>query len=272
MPSTTVITTPQLSRLVGLPDTPLLVDVRTEEDFTTDRRVIPGSRRRDFSTVATWAHEYAGRDVVVSCARGGKLSQGAAAWLRTAGARAESLEGGFNAWREAGQPLLEFDRVPPIGADDRTVWVTRARPKVDRIACPWLIRRFVDPGARFLFVTPADVAGVAERFHATPFDVEGVYWSHRGDGCTFDTMVEEFGLRSDALDRLSVIIRGADTARTELAPQAAGVLAALLGFSRMYRDDLEQLEAALPFLDALYRWSRDAVEETHNWPLPRASA
>ena len=123
-----------------------------------------------------------------------------------------------------------------------SIWVTRSRPKVDRIACPWLIRRFVDPAAVFLFVAPTDVAGVAERFGATPFDVDGVFWSHRGDMCTFDTMVEEFGLASiDALTRLAVIVRGADTARPELAPQAAGLLAVSLGLSRMFSVDLEQL-------------------------------
>ena len=122
----------------------------------------------------------------------------------------------------------------------RTLWVTRARPKVDRIACPWLIRRFVDPEAMFLFVPPADVPGVAERFQAAPFDIEGdgVFWSHRGELCTFDVMVAEFGLGEvAALQRLAPIVRGADTARPELAPQAAGLLAVSLGLSRMYADD-----------------------------------
>jgi hypothetical protein len=110
------------------------------------------------------------------------------------------------------------------------------------------------------------VAGVAERFGATPFDVDGVFWSHRGEMCTFDTMVEEFGLGSiEALARLAVIVRGADTARPELAPQAAGLLAASLGLSRMFADDQEQLEAGMLIYDAFYRWCRDAVDETHDW-------
>ena len=156
--------------------------------------------------------------------------------------------------------------IPPRNAEGRTVWVTRARPKVDRIACPWLIRRFVDPDAVFLFVAPSEVAGVAERFGATPFDVEGVFWSHRGELCTFDVMVEEFGLASiDPLKQLAVIVRGADTARPDIAPQAAGLLAVSLGLSRMYSDDLEQLEAGMPLYDALYRWCRDAIDETHDW-------
>jgi hypothetical protein len=176
--------------------------------------------------------------------------------------------GGFEAWAAGGgNPLLRPDRIPPRDAQGRTVWVTRSRPKIDRIACPWLIRRFVDPGAVFLFVAPSEVTAVAERFGATPFDIEGVFWSHRGEGCTFDTMVEEFGLRSsDALARLALIVRGADTARLDLAPQSAGLLAASLGFSRMFRDDLPQLDAAMALYDAFYRWSRDAVAETHDWP------
>ena len=146
--------------------------------------------------------------------------------------------------------------------------MTRSRPKIDRIACPWLIRRFVDPTAVFLFVAPSEVAAVAERFHATPFDVEGVFWSHRGEFCTFDIMVEEFGLASEPLVRLATIVRGADTARLDLAPEAAGLLAVSLGLSRMYRDDLAQLDAAMGLYDAFYRWARDATAETHNWPAP----
>jgi hypothetical protein len=146
------------------------------------------------------------------------------------------------------------------------VWVTRARPKVDRIACPWLIRRFVDPHAVFLFVAPSEVAGVAERFGAAPFDVEGVFWSHRAELCTFDVMVEELGLgANEALRRLASIVRGADTAHPKIAPQAAGLLAISLGLSRMHSDDLAQLEAGMGVYDALYRWCRDAVDETHDW-------
>ena len=152
------------------------------------------------------------------------------------------------------------------------MWVTRARPKVDRIACPWLIRRFIDADAVFLFVAPAEVPAVAERFSATPFDIDGVFWSHRGDTCTFDTMLREFALTSGPLQKLAAIVRGADTARLDLTPQSAGLLAASLGYSRMFRDDLQQLDAAMALYDAFYRWCRDATEETHNWPSTKASA
>ncbi len=272
MPANTLITVPQFSRLVGLPNTPSIVDVRIDDDYRADPRLVPGSIRRDYRGIAGWAPEYRGKSVVVVCLRGQKLSEGTAAWLRHEGIDAQTLEGGFEAWKRAGETLVRTDKLPPRDEQGRTVWVTRSRPKVDRIACPWLIRRFVDPNAVFLFVLPGEVTAVAERFNATPFDIDGVFWSHRGPTCTFDTMIEEFGLKSEPLARLAAIVRGADTARLDLAPQAAGLLAASLGYSRMYRDDLDQLEAAMGFYDAMYRWCREATEETHNWPTHKPGA
>jgi hypothetical protein len=159
-------------------------------------------------------------------------------------------------------------KLPPRDAQGRTLWVTRSRPKIDRIACPWLIRRFIDPNAVFLFVPTSEVQAVAERFDATPFDIEGdgVFWSHRGELCTFDVMIQEFGLTTEPLQRLATIVRGADTALLDLAPEAPGLLAASLGLSRMFADDLAQLEAGMLLYDAFYRWCRDATDETHNWP------
>lgn len=267
MPSHGAVTVQQLSRRIGLPDSPLIIDVRLPEDVAADPRILPASQARPYGEAAAWGPTLRGRDVVVVCQRGLKLSEGAAAWLRHAGVRAEVLEGGFAAWRDARMPLVEPAAIPPRDAEGRTVWVTRARPKVDRIACPWLIRRFVDPAAVFLFVAASQVEAVAERFGATPFDIEGVFWSHRGEGCTFDTMLEEFGLRTPTLERLALLVRGADTARPDLAPQAAGLLAASLGLSRLHRDDLAQLEAGLALYDAFHLWCRDATEEVHNWPV-----
>jgi rhodanese-related sulfurtransferase len=272
MPAPDLITVARLSRLIGTPEAPVVIDVRMPDDHAADPRMLPASHRQDHKSAAAWASQYAGRSVAVVCQRGLKLAQGTAAWLRQVGARAESLEGGFAAWAEAGAMLVTPDHVPPRDEQGRTIWVTRARPKIDRVACPWLIRRFIDPGAVFLFVAPAEVTAVAERFQATPFDIEGVFWSHRGETCTFDAMVEEFGLRSAALARLAAIVRAADTGRLDLAPQAAGLLAASLGLSRMYRDDLPQLEAAMGLYDAFYRWARDAVGETHDWPGASGSA
>lgn len=272
MPSPAEITVAQLARQIGVASAPSIIDVRIAEDFAADPRLIPGAIRRDFATVSAWARELAGRSVVVTCQQGLKLSQGTAAWLRHEGIAAESLEGGFEAWVGAGAPLLRTDKLPRRDANGRTVWVTRARPKIDRIACPWLIRRFVDPDAVFLFVKASDVPGVADRFQATPFDIEGVFWSHRGAACTFDIMLDELGLDTKPLRHLATIVRGADTARLDLAPEAAGLLAVSLGLSRIYRDDIEQLAASMAVYDGFYRWCRDATEETHNWPAAKLSA
>ncbi|AWI56131.1 chromate resistance protein ChrB domain-containing protein [Sinorhizobium fredii] len=265
MASFNSISPEKLARLVGTPKAPVLIDVRDEDDFTADPYLVPASFHRTHSDAPQWADEYNGQWVVVLCKHGGKLSEGVAAWLRLAGAAAEILEGGIEAWREAGLPLVPVASLPNAAPSGGSVWVTRSRPKIDRIACPWLIRRFVDPRARFLYVTAAEVEAVGERFGATPFDIEGVFWSHRGDDCTFDTMIKEFRLGFPALEHVARIVRGADTDRHDLEPQAAGLLAVSLGLSRMYADDLEQLEAGMTLYDALYRWARDATQEKHDW-------
>lgn len=268
MPGPDTISPQQLSRLIGTAEAPTLIDVRMDDDFAADPRVIPAAERRDYTQVADWANEYKNRNVVVTCQKGLKLSQGVAAWLRQSGISAETLDGGHLAWAAAGQMLVKNDALPKRDHHGRTVWVTRARPKIDRIACPWLIRRFVDRNAVFLYVQQSEVPSVAEKFNATPFDIDGVFWSHRGEKCTFDVMLAEFGLQSEALDRLAAIVRGADTDRLDLAPQAAGLLAASLGLSRMFKDDLAQLDASMLLYDSFYRWCRDAVGETHTWPNP----
>ena len=272
MSSITLISQDKLARLIGRPDCPALIDVQIDEDFAADPRLVPGAVRRPFPAVSAWAPAFAGRSAVVICQKGLKLSQGVAAWLRHAGVPADVLEGGAIGWAGAGLPMVPEAKLPIRDPQGRTVWVTRSRPKVDRIACPWLIRRFVDPGAVFLFVAPSEVMGVAERFGATPFDIEGegIVWSHRGELCTFDVMIEELGLATGPLLRLATIVRGADTARPDLAPEAPGLLAASLGLSRMYADDLAQLEAGMSLYDAFYRWCRDATDETHNWPTNKA--
>ncbi|MFV0384583.1 chromate resistance protein ChrB domain-containing protein [Paracoccus sp. (in: a-proteobacteria)] len=266
MASPTEIKPLQLARLVGTDECPVIIDVRIDEDVDDDPRMVPGARRHPFTEVTALARSLVGMRALIYCQKGLKLSQGVAAILRAEGVSAETLEGGYAAWRNAGLPMIDSAKLPPRNAQGRTVWVTRHRPKIDRIACPWLIRRFIDPAAQFLFVEPAQVMHVAQRFDATPFDIEGVFWSHRGETCTFDTMIAEFGLKIEALDRLAPIVRGADTDRHDLAPEAAGLLAASLGLSRMYRDDLEQLAAGMALYDMFYRWARDATGEGHNWP------
>jgi rhodanese-related sulfurtransferase len=269
------ISAEKLFRLIGTPTAPTIVDVRTDEDFAATPGLIPGAIRRPEADAASWAAEFRGSDVVVTCREGHVLSQGAAAWLREAGADAEALAGGIKSWLDAGYPTILQSVLGSRDPKGRTVWVTRARPKVDRIACPWLIRRFVDPQAVFLFVAPGEVAGVAERFGATPFDIEGdgVTWNHDGERCTFDAMLEAFGLSGLApLAHLAVIVRGADTGRPDIIPEAAGLVALSLGLSRMFADDLAQLDAGMLIYDALYRWCRDATGETHDWVSHQSKA
>ena len=264
MPQPNQITPAQLMRLVGTPEAPVILDVRIPEDVALDPRLIPGSLAVSHQACDPAPAHVRGRNAVVVCARGRKLSEGVAALLRAQGIAAEVLEGGSIAWAAAGYPMIPLAALPL-----NSLWVTRHRPKIDRIACPWLIRRFVDPAARFLYVAPSEVASVAERFGATPFDIEGVFFSHREERCSFDTMVEVFGLSSAPMERLATIIRAADTDRHDLAPQAAGLLAISVGLSRQFRDDLEQLEAGMTVYDALYRWARDGFDEGHDWPAGR---
>jgi rhodanese-related sulfurtransferase len=263
MPALTGISAAQLSRIIGLPDAPSLVDVCPSDDGDLQRRLLPTARPLKAENVSRWAHDFSGRRVVVYCRDGGGVSQGTAAWLRHAGIDAQTLEGGVEAWRQAEQPCLRTHRIPDRDEAGRTTWVTRTRPKIVRIACPWLIRRFIDPTAIFLYVAASEVAAVAARFGATPFDTGDGLWNDRGEACTFDVMIEEFNLKTEPLLRMAKIIRGADTGRPELTPQSGGLLAISLGYSRMLRDDLAQLDATMPVYDALYRWCRDGTEETH---------
>jgi len=257
------ISADKLFRLLGSSQSPLLVDVRLDDDVEADPFLLPTAVRRDHQTVERWAADITCSSVVVICQKGRKLSEGVAAHLRLEGISAEVLEGGALGWAGAGLPQVPMVHLPVHTGG--TLWVTRNRPKIDRIACPWLIRRFVDPFARFLFVSPSEVDAVAERFHAIPFDMEGGFWSHRGELCTFDTMLAEFALETPALQTVARIVRGADTNRLDLAPEAAGLLAVSLGLSRLYAIDLHQMEQGLVIYDALYRWARDAMDEKHDW-------
>jgi len=266
MPAPNEITAPQLNRLIGTPDCPDIIDVCIDEDFADDPYLIPGSRRHPHTDFPGLIEKLTTQRAIIVCQKGLKLSQGVAAWLRSEGIQADYLQGGLYGWREAKDTLRIPAAALPRPVNGQTLWVTRHRPMIDRIACPWLIRRFVDRDARFLYVSPPDVAAVAEKFNATPFDVEGVFWSHRGDRCTFDTMLEEFKLNAPPLTRMADIIRAADTNRNEDHPAAAGLLAMSVGLSRQYRDDHAQLEAGIALYDALYRWARDGYEETHKDP------
>lgn len=257
-----------LIQLLGTDRCPLIVDVRRLPAFQASPVRIAGSIWRDHMKTDDWASALPrGRAIAVYCIHGHNVSEIAAARLAAAGFDAAIIDGGLDAWIAAGGPTVA--RVAP-GVDPASqrpsVWVTRERPKIDRIACPWLIRRFVDPLAVFHYVAAEWVKDVADELGAIPFDIAGVHYSHRGDECSFDTLIAEFKLTDTALLHLARIVRGADTARLDLEPQAAGLLAISLGLSAIEDDDLRQLEKGMAIYDALYGWCRHASAETHNWP------
>ena len=145
-------------------------------------------------------------------------------------------------------------------------WITRERPKIDRIACPWLILRFIDHDAEFLYVPAAQVLATAASTGATPYDIPGVEMTHVGELCSFDAFLGKYRLGDPALHDLARIVRGADTSRLDLTPQSAGLYAISLGLSRMHADDHEMLRHGLMMYDALYAWCLEGRGETHNWP------
>jgi len=145
-------------------------------------------------------------------------------------------------------------------------WITRERPKIDRIACPWLIERFIDKDAEFLYVPSADVLRVAGETGAVPYDIPGVEMTHVGELCSFDAFLKKYQLTEPALQQLATIVRGADTSRLDLSPQSAGLYAISLGLSHSFKDDHEMLAHGMVMYDALYAWCKNAQSETHNWP------
>jgi hypothetical protein len=146
-------------------------------------------------------------------------------------------------------------------------WITRERPKIDRIACPWLIARFIDSAPEFLFAPKDRVFEIAEREQATPFDIPGAELSHDGELCSFDVFLRRYDLKQSELQRLAVIVRGADTDRLDIAPQAAGLLAVSLGLSEMFQDDHEMLKHGFVVYDALYAWLKSCQDEIHTWKV-----
>jgi len=256
-----------LYALIGTQASPIIVDVRRQPGFEADTRMLASALRRAPERVGEWQADLPkARAIVVYCDHGHEVSQQVAAALRGGGHDARYLEGGITGWAELGLPLRK--KVPTASNS----WVTRERPKIDRIACPWLIRRFIDPEATFLFVPTERVFDVAATSGATAYDIPGAEpFSHDGELCSFDAFLRVFEIRDAALDTLAVIVRGADTARLELAPQAAGLLALSLGLSANFSDDHAMLEHGLTMYDALYAWCRSCQGETHNW-TPGAKA
>ena len=257
--------------LIGSAQAPQIVDARRRDVRDAGGGVLPTAVWRDFAAVAQWGLDRA-RPVVLACKAGKEHSQAAVAQLRQDGFDARVLEGGYAGWSEAGLPLVDKAALDRFAARRPSLWVTRRRPKIDRVACPWLIRRFIDAEARILYVDPAHVEAVGRETGAVPFDIEGVELSHEGPRCSFDTMLKLFGLEQEpSLARLALIVRGADTARPDLAPEAAGLHAVSLGLSALAGDDDHGLlRHGFMVYDALFAWLRFAAQERHNWPAKAA--
>jgi rhodanese-related sulfurtransferase len=250
-----------------------IIDVRRREVYDSSAGTIPTAAWRPPGSDLPWAATLdRTRPVVLACKAGHELSQTAAAILREQGVAASVLAGGYAAWNEAGLPLVARAALARFAPSPPSLWVTRRRPKIDRVACPWLLRRFIDPDARILFVDPPEVPAVARESGAVPFDIEGVELSHEGERCSFDTMLKLFGLETEpSLARLALIVRGADTARPDLAPEAAGLHAVSLGLSALAGDDDHGLlRQGFMVYDALFAWLRHAAAERHNWPAKAA--
>ncbi len=270
--SSNAISPHELCRLVGTSACPLIFDVRREEAYAEAADLLPTGKWRDHRLAEVWAEDVPpGREVVVYCVHGHQVSQGVAAVLRSYGLPARYLEGGIEDYRKLGAPLIAKAGLPNRAEDKPSRWVTRQRPKIDRIACPWFVRRFVDRDAVIHFVSAEWVEEVAAELDAVPFDIPDAAFSHVGELCSFDAFLARFGIVDPALTRLAEIVRGADTGRLDLAPQAAGLLAISLGLSAIEGDDLAMLDKGLALYDALYGWCRHAAEESHGWPPAQTS-
>jgi rhodanese-related sulfurtransferase len=267
------ITVDELKERIGAAEAPIVYDVRRREAFDAAPRILPAAHWRRHTSAGDWAETLpSAAQIVCYCTHGHNVSQLAVAELRAKGLDARTLSGGIEAWEKASGPTILKAALPGRDEDRPSRWVTRIRPKIDRLACPWLIRRFIDREAEFLFVEPAYVADVASELGAIAYDIDGVELSHVGPTCTFDTLIDRFGLTDPALEYLRLVVRGADTACLDLAPEAAGLLAVSLGISAASGgDDRAAVERGMGIYDALYAWRRKAATETHNWPKTRAA-
>jgi hypothetical protein len=194
------------------------------------------------------------------------LSSVVADELNTLGYPARSLEGDLDAWLAAGYPTVKIRGDLRVPGGSR--WITRERPKIDRLACPWLVRRFIDVEAQFFYTPSHRVRVDAKSLEAEPYDIPEVTFSHRGPRCTFDAMLDEFELNDPVLAELALIVRAADTGALDRSPEAAGLLAISIGLSTNMPDDILLMEHAMSIYDALYAWRKKAGHRGHSWPQP----
>jgi rhodanese-related sulfurtransferase len=252
-----------LYECLGLTEAPLLVDVRSKRDMDRTPHLIPGALHFDADDARQWVGALPQRRDVVLYGAGSEPAT-ALATLVSHGMRACILDGGFDSWREHRYPTIRIRT--DLGVPGHSQWVTRERPKIDRLACPWLVRRFIDPQATFFYVPAQQVRAQATALGAQPYDIADVTFSHRGPRCSFDAFLDEFELRDPVLETLAHIVRAADTGALEQSREAPGLLAISLGLSAAIPDDQLLLERAMLVYDALYAWCKKAHDESHSWP------
>ncbi|MFM7330062.1 MAG: chromate resistance protein ChrB domain-containing protein, partial [Brachymonas sp.] len=273
---------------VGTAAAPVLLDVRRDAAFAASTQILAGAQRCAPQDIARWAalHE-AVRDqtVVVYCVYGHNVSKDACSQLRALGFNAHVLAGGFQGgedgvdaasdigtWRAASLPTWRKRNDLGLSGAGGSRWVTRVRPKIDRIACPWLVRRWIDAQAKFDYVPDAQVLSHAQQVGGLAFDVVGAPITHEDVLCSFDALLQVVDLHTPALNLLARIVRGADTDLLQLESPCAGLLAVTQGMSRLHvHDDAAMLEAMMPIYDALYAWCVDQAQgrvEHHAWAAP----
>ncbi|WP_144182578.1 chromate resistance protein ChrB domain-containing protein [Elioraea rosea] len=249
-----------LAAMAGFPG-PQILDVRRDAAFAASTTSLPGALRRDPDAIGSWiATLEPQRPVVAVCVGGHAVSQAVASALARSGLAATYLAGGIAGWESLGFPLSSKPGPAPV-------FVTRERPKIDRIACPWFIRRFIAADARFVYAPAPEVARIAEEIGGTAFDIPGAPYTHVGEGCSFDAFVERHRPDDQALRILADIVRGADTEKPALHAAATGLLALSLGLSALAGEgDALALRHGMVMYDALYLWARDCQAEQHRWP------
>jgi rhodanese-related sulfurtransferase len=248
---------------LGLNHAPMLIDVRSARELERVPRMIPGAMHVESDLIEPWLRKRQHQTVTLYSNSAHDIESVASALLNS-GVRVLVLQGGIDEWIRYDLPTIKVRE--DLGVPGRSQWVTRERPKIDRIACPWLVRRFIDPLATFHYVPAQRVRSDATVLDAQPYDIPDVTFSHRGSRCSFDAFLDEFELHDPVLDELALIVRAADTATLEQSREAPGLLAISLGLSASIPDDQVLLEQAMLIYDALYAWSKAARDEPHSWP------
>lgn len=255
------ITSIELNKLVNSTNPPLIIDVRRKPAFLSSSEMMIGALRRDPETINEWSKNLPlEQKIIVYCVKGHEVSQNASKFLRDTGRKSRFVVGGLEeGWKAEKLPTLTKPK------NSGTSWVTREKPKIDRVACPWLVSRFVDSEAQILFVPSENVKLTASEKSFIPFDIPDQQFSHDGELCSFDAFIKYYHLSDPALKKMAVIIRGADTNKLNLAPQAAGLLAISLGLSSNFNNDHEMLAQGMIIYDALYSWCKKSQNEVHSW-------